>query len=106
MFGEGKHLGIDKIYEAKLAPFMTQTSLRFWNSRLWYFKQGLYYQGGMVRLPPPMLTTTQPVKLAPWHVLRHFGILHIQAWPDADAGLVPCRGRLYTMFRFLQSCSV
>ncbi|CAL5226880.1 g9753 [Coccomyxa viridis] len=47
MFGEGKHLGIDKIYEAKLAPFMTQTSLRFWNSRLWYFKQGLYYQGGM-----------------------------------------------------------
>ena len=48
MFGEGKHLGIDKIYEAKLAPFLTQTSLRFWNSRLWYFKQGLYYQGGMV----------------------------------------------------------
>ena len=48
MFGEGKHLGIDKIYEAKLAPFMTQTSLRFWSSRLWYFRQGLYYQGGMV----------------------------------------------------------
>lgn len=50
MFGEGKHTGIEKIYEAKLAPFLTQTSLRFWNSRLWYFIQGLYYQGGMVRL--------------------------------------------------------
>ena len=54
MFGEGKHLGIDKIYEAKLAPFMTQTSLRFWSSRLWYFRQGLYYQGGMVSLSAPL----------------------------------------------------
>ncbi len=111
MFGEGKHLGIDKIYEAKLAPFMTQTSLRFWNSRLWYFKQGLYYQGGMVRLPPPMLRSTlrsrQTVKLLPrWQASWHFGFLHIQAWPVADAGLGPCRGRLYTMFRFLQSCLV
>lgn len=53
MFGEGKHMGIDKLYEAKLAPFLTQTSLRFWTSRLWYFKQGLYYQGGMVSPSPP-----------------------------------------------------
>ena len=53
MFGEGKHLGIDKIYETNLAPFMTQTSLRFWGSRLWYFRQGLYYQGGMVSLSAP-----------------------------------------------------
>ena len=62
MFGEGKHLGIDKIYEAKLAPFLTQTSLRFWNSRLWYFTQGLYYQGGMVRLPLHVLSLAQYVK--------------------------------------------
>ena len=70
MFGEGKHLGIDKIYEAKLAPFLTQTSLRFWNSRLWYFTQGLYYQGGMVRLPLHVLSPAEQIKR--W--LPRFGI--------------------------------
>ncbi len=40
---------MDRLYETKLAPFMTQTSHKFWKDRLWYFKQGLYYQGGMVR---------------------------------------------------------
>jgi hypothetical protein len=28
---------------------LLQTSNNFWQSRLWYFKHGLYYQGGMVR---------------------------------------------------------
>ncbi len=50
MFGEGVHTGVGELFEKKLAPFLTQTSLTFWRSRLWYFQQGLYYQGGMV--PP------------------------------------------------------
>ena len=49
MFGEGRHTGVKELFEKKLAPFLTQTSLAFWRGRLWYFQQGLYYQGGMVR---------------------------------------------------------
>ncbi len=49
MFGEGRHPNIKQIFEQRLAPFMTQASYKFWECRLWYFKQGLYYQGGMVR---------------------------------------------------------
>lgn len=49
MFGEGRHPRIEQLFEAKLAPFLSEASLKFWRSRLWYFKKGLYYQGGMVR---------------------------------------------------------
>lgn len=48
LFGEGKHPDAERLYEHKLAPFLTQTSHKFWKERLWYFKQGLYYQGGQV----------------------------------------------------------
>lgn len=50
LFGEGKHPRAEELYERKLAPFLTQTSHEFWAPRLWYFKQGLYYQGGMGKL--------------------------------------------------------
>ena len=33
-----------------LAPFMSQTAITFWQDRMWYFDQGLYYQGGMVSM--------------------------------------------------------
>lgn len=46
MFGEGRHPDIKAIYDSKLAPFLTQASSNFWDSRLWYFEKGLYYQGG------------------------------------------------------------
>lgn len=63
MFGEGRHSNIDQIFEQRLAPFMTQASYKFWEPRLWYFKQGLYYQGGMVcpsaHPPPPPLQGIQ-----------------------------------------------
>ena len=49
MFGEGRHPGIARLFEHRLAPFMTQTSIQFWRKRLHYFRTGLYYQGGMVR---------------------------------------------------------
>ena len=53
MFGEGRHPHIDSVYETKLAPFLSQSANQFWQNRLWYFKNGLYYQGGMVgRLSP------------------------------------------------------
>ena len=48
MFGEGRHPHIERLYETKLAPFLSQSANHFWQSRLWYFKRGLYYQGGMV----------------------------------------------------------
>jgi betaine lipid synthase len=46
-FGDGVHPHTRRIYETQLAPFMSQTSNNFWRNRLWYFSQGLYYQGGM-----------------------------------------------------------
>jgi betaine lipid synthase len=49
MFGEGKHPHIERLFETRLAPFLSQKAFNFWCTRLWYFKQGLYYQGGMVR---------------------------------------------------------
>lgn len=48
MFGEGRHPHIERLFETKLAPFLSQSATHFWRSRLWYFKRGLYYQGGMV----------------------------------------------------------
>ena len=50
MFGEGRHPDIARLFEHRLAPFMTQTSIQFWRKRLHYFRTGLYYQGGMVRM--------------------------------------------------------
>ncbi|DBB17356.1 hypothetical protein WJX82_002206 [Trebouxia sp. C0006] len=47
MFGEGRHPHIQRLYDTKLAPFLSQSANHFWQNRLWYFKQGLYYQGGM-----------------------------------------------------------
>lgn len=49
MFGEGRHPNIKQIYEAKLAPYLTQATGNFWSTRLWYFEKGLYYQGGQVK---------------------------------------------------------
>ncbi len=49
MFGEGRHPRIRELFDTRLAPFLSQKALNFWSTRLWYFKQGLYYQGGMVR---------------------------------------------------------
>jgi betaine lipid synthase len=49
MFGEGRHPRIEEIFERQLGPFLSQKAYNFWSTRLFYFKQGLYYQGGMVR---------------------------------------------------------
>lgn len=47
LFGEGKHPHIKSLFERQLAPFMSQAGIRFWRPRLHYFREGLYYQGGM-----------------------------------------------------------
>lgn len=49
LFGEGRHPNIERLFETRLAPFLSQKGYNFWSTRLWYFKEGLYYQGGMVR---------------------------------------------------------
>lgn len=50
MFGEGRHPDIERLFERHLAPFLSQKAADFWSTRLWYFQQGLYYQGGMGKL--------------------------------------------------------
>eukprot|EP00891_Asterochloris_glomerata_P001660 jgi/Astpho2/1660/e_gw1.00032.33.1_t len=47
LFGEGRHPHARRLFETRLAPFMSQTAITFWQDRMWYFDQGLYYQGGM-----------------------------------------------------------
>ena len=33
-----------RLFERRLAPFLSQKAVDFWSPRLWYFEQGLYYQ--------------------------------------------------------------
>lgn len=47
LFGEGKHPDFPEIFERELAPFLSQKSIKFWRSRMYYFKDSLYYHGGM-----------------------------------------------------------
>jgi len=47
LFGEGKHEDFPALFEKHLAPFMTQKSIKFWRSKMYYFRDGLYYHGGM-----------------------------------------------------------
>ena len=46
LFGDGVHPNARQLFEAKLAPFLSQASADFWRARMWYFDHGLYYQGG------------------------------------------------------------
>ena len=59
LFGEGIHPQAERLYETRLAPFLTQSSTAFWNTRMHYFKSGLYYQGGMVLASSPPYTHSQ-----------------------------------------------
>lgn len=47
MFGEGRHENVERLFETRLAPFLSETSRKFWSPRLHYFRTGLYYKGGM-----------------------------------------------------------
>ncbi len=49
----GKHPRFEELYERRLAPFLSQKAHSFWSTRTWYFREGLYYQGGMVRACSP-----------------------------------------------------
>lgn len=43
-----QHPRAAELFERDLAPFLSQSALRFWRPRLRYFADGLYYHGGMV----------------------------------------------------------
>jgi len=47
LFGEGKHQDFDRIFERDLMPFLSQKAIMFWKAHKYYFKDGLYYHGGM-----------------------------------------------------------
>lgn len=48
LFGEGRHIRIESIYEQYLEPYLSPHAHAFWKPRLRYFKKGgLYEQGGM-----------------------------------------------------------
>jgi betaine lipid synthase len=50
MFGEGKHEDFNDIFDNKLAPFLSESSRRFWERKRHYFKDGLYYHGSMGKI--------------------------------------------------------
>jgi betaine lipid synthase len=50
LFGEGRHPRARQLFDDRLSPLLSQKAIQFWRPRLWYFKQGLYYQGGMGKL--------------------------------------------------------
>jgi betaine lipid synthase len=47
LFGEGRHEDFDAIYNRDLAPFLSETSRKFWDDKRYYFTDGLYYHGSM-----------------------------------------------------------
>lgn len=75
MFGEGRHPHIERLFETKLAPFLSQSANHFWSSRLWYFKRGLYYQGGMVSLSPLKLCSDKATCLESHHMCLDDSVL-------------------------------
>lgn len=50
-----QHPRAAQLFERELAPFLSQSALRFWRARLHYFSDGLYYHGGMVREGVPQV---------------------------------------------------
>lgn len=50
MFGEGVHPDFPRLLERELGPFLSQGALNFWKQKQYYFKNGIYYHGGMGRL--------------------------------------------------------
>lgn len=50
MFGEGLHSQFGRLLQMDLAPFLSQGASNFWFTKSYYFKNGLYYHGGMGRL--------------------------------------------------------
>ncbi|KAH7444902.1 hypothetical protein KP509_02G097000 [Ceratopteris richardii] len=50
MFGEGVHPQFPNLLKNELAPFLSQGASNFWHTKSYYFKNGLYYHGGMGRL--------------------------------------------------------
>lgn len=50
MFGEGIHSQYMRLLQMDLAPFLSQGASNFWYTKAYYFKNGLYYHGGMGRL--------------------------------------------------------
>ncbi|CAM6035693.1 unnamed protein product [Sphagnum compactum] len=50
MFGEGVHPNFPSLFKKELAPFLSQGASKFWSKKRRYFKNGLYYHGGMGRL--------------------------------------------------------
>ena len=50
MFGEGVHPKFEKLFKEELAPFLSQGAANFWTRKSRYFRNGLYYHGGMGRL--------------------------------------------------------
>lgn len=50
MFGEGVHPKFLTLLERELGPFLSQGAANFWRQKAYYFKNGIYYHGGMGRL--------------------------------------------------------
>jgi len=47
LFGEGRHENAPELFRREIFPFLSQDAVEFWTERMFYFKHGLYYYGGM-----------------------------------------------------------
>eukprot|EP00271_Cylindrocystis_brebissonii_P006722 TRINITY_DN19505_c0_g1_i1.p1 TRINITY_DN19505_c0_g1~~TRINITY_DN19505_c0_g1_i1.p1 ORF type:complete len:708 (+),score=127.24 TRINITY_DN19505_c0_g1_i1:145-2268(+) len=47
LFGEGVHPKFAELLERELGPFLSQGAADFWKQKTYYFKDGIYYHGGM-----------------------------------------------------------
>lgn len=47
LFGEGVHEDAEALFQREIFPYLSQDAVEFWSERMFYFKHGLYYFGGM-----------------------------------------------------------
>ncbi|CAI5471037.1 unnamed protein product [Closterium sp. Yama58-4] len=66
MFGEGVHPQFPTLLERELAPFLSQGALNFWRWKKYYFKNGIYFHGGMGRLIRAVRVLAKLTRMEHW----------------------------------------
>ncbi|CAI5999109.1 unnamed protein product [Closterium sp. NIES-64] len=66
MFGEGVHEGFPELLERELVPFLSQGATNFWRWKKYYFRNGIYFHGGMGRLIRAVRVLAKLTRMEKW----------------------------------------
>ncbi|CAI7858224.1 unnamed protein product [Closterium sp. NIES-54] len=66
MFGEGVHENFPELLERELVPFLSQGATNFWRWKKYYFRNGIYFHGGMGRLIRAVRVLAKLTRMEKW----------------------------------------